>query len=492
MAIRLYNTMTRSKEEFIPREPGKAAIYACGPTTYNFFHLGNARMLVVFDMVRRYLEYRGYDVTFVQNFTDIDDKIINRAAEEGADPMELAQRYIGEYYKDAAALNIKKATVHPKATEHIQEMIELIKKLEAKGLAYNAGGDVYFAVDKFPSYGKLAGRTLEDMQAGARVEVDEKKRHPMDFALWKKAKEGEPFWESPWGKGRPGWHIECSAMSLKYLGPGFDIHGGGGDLIFPHHENEIAQAEGGLDGQQFVKYWMHNAFITVNQEKMSKSLGNFFLVREVLDKFPGEVIRFYLLGTHYRSPLDFDDEKLVMAAKGLDRLKNSVRLGKEALAKGLPGAERLHGMLPPAEEELLQAVGAAKRDFIEAMDDDFNSAQAFASLFEIAKSINTYLTGGELKAYALSEAVAVLEELAGVLGFRLEPEAEDRSETAGKLAQVMELMLEIRVNARKNKDWATADLIRNKLKEIGLSLRIPRREADGTSNRIFSNRILLK
>jgi len=468
MAIKLYNTMTRSKEDFIPREPGKAAIYACGPTTYNFIHLGNARMLVVFDMIRRYLQYRGYQVTYVQNFTDVDDKIINRAAEEGCDPMELARKYIDEYFKDAAALNILKADVHPKATEHIQEMIDLIEKLEKKGLAYHVDGDVYFAVEKFPGYGKLSGRTLNDMQAGARVEVNDKKQNPMDFALWKKAKEGEPSWESPWGRGRPGWHIECSAMSLKYLGAGFDIHGGGGDLVFPHHENEIAQAEGSLEGQNFARYWVHNAFITVNEEKMSKSLGNFFLVREVLEKFPGEVIRFYLLGTHYRSPLDFDHEKLEMAAKSLERLKTSVRLAKEALNKGLPAGDSPLGSQSQAEDELLKAVAKAKEDFIEAMDDDFNSAQAYAVLFEIAKSINTYLTREDCQAYALKEAVATLEELAGVLGFNLGTEAEVSSEISKKLAQVIELVLEIRVNARKKKDWATADLIRDKMREIGI------------------------
>jgi len=462
MAIRLYNTLTRRKEEFVPREPGKAAIYACGPTTYNFFHLGNARMLVVFDMVRRYLIYKGYDVTYVQNFTDVDDKIINRAAEEKSDPLALAQKYIDEYFKDAKALNILPADVHPKATEHITEMIDIIKKLENKGLAYSVDGDVYYAVDKFPGYGKLSGRTLEDMQAGARVDVDERKRNPLDFALWKKAKPGEPFWESPWGQGRPGWHIECSAMSLKYLGPGFDIHGGGGDLVFPHHENEIAQSEGCLDGQQFARYWMHNAFITVNQEKMSKSLGNFFLVREVIQKFPGDVIRFYLLGTHYRSPLDFDDEKLVMASKGLDRLKNSIRLAKEVLDKVLPEEE------PIIEDELIKACRKARNDFEEAMDDDFNSAQAYAALFELAKEINTYLSKAVRQTYALTEATNTLLELAGVLGFDLEAQEEDKTEESGKLAQVMDLVLEIRQNARKNKDWGTADLIRDRMKEIGI------------------------
>ncbi len=462
MAIRLFNTLTRRKEELVPREQGKVSIYACGPTTYNFFHLGNARMLVVFDMVRRYLQYKGYRVTYVQNFTDIDDKIINKAAEEKCDPLLLAQKYIKEYFQDAMALNILQADVHPKATEHIGEMIELIQKLEHKGLAYNVGGDVYFAVEKFPEYGKLSGRTLDDMLAGARVEVDARKHNPMDFALWKKAKEGEPYWESPWGKGRPGWHIECSAMALKYLGPGFDIHGGGGDLVFPHHENEIAQAEGSLDGVQFAKYWMHNAFITVNQEKMSKSLGNFFLVRDVISKFPGEVIRFYLLGTHYRSPLDFDDENLVMASKGLERLKNSVRLAQESLARVLPEEES------QLEDGLIKASKEARRTFEEAMDDDFNSAQAYASLFELAKEINTYLNQVSIKPYALTEASNTLIELAKVLGFNLETEMTGTSEDSGTLPQIMELILEIRANARQNKDWVTADLIRDRIKEIGI------------------------
>ncbi|HHV65931.1 MAG TPA: cysteine--tRNA ligase [Peptococcaceae bacterium] len=462
MAIKIYNTLTRRKEEFVPREQGRVAIYACGPTTYNYFHLGNARMLVVFDMVRRYLKYKGYAVTFVQNFTDVDDKIINRANEEGCDPLALARKYIDEYFKDAKALNILPADVHPKATEHIPEMIEIIKKLEEKGLAYNEDGDVYFAVEKFPGYGKLSGRSLEDMQAGARVEIDERKRNPMDFALWKKAKPGEPYWDSPWGKGRPGWHIECSAMSLKYLGPGFDIHGGGGDLVFPHHENEIAQSEGYLDGQQFARYWMHNAFITVNQEKMSKSLGNFFLVRDVVQKFPGEVIRFYLLGTHYRSPLDFDDEKLVMASRGLERLKNSVRLAQEALGKVLPEEE------PQVEDELVQAARKARQEFEEAMDDDFNSAQAYAALFELAKELNTYLTKEVKQAYSLTEALNTLTELAAVLGFDLAEEKQGAQADSGKLNEVMELLLEVRQNARQKKDWATADLIRDRLKNIGI------------------------
>lgn len=461
MTLKLYNTIKREKEEFIPREAGKVAMYACGPTTYNYFHLGNARMLVVFDMVRRYLAYKGYKVTYVQNFTDVDDKIIKRAAEEHCEPMELAGKYIDEYFKDAQALNIQAATVHPKATEHIEEMIEIIKGLEAKGLAYNVEGDVYFAVQRFSQYGKLSGRSLEDMQAGARVDIDDKKRNPMDFALWKKAKPGEPAWPSPWGEGRPGWHIECSAMALKYLGPNFDIHGGGGDLVFPHHENEVAQSEGYLDGEQFVRYWMHNAFITVNQEKMSKSLGNFFMVRDILKKFSGEVIRFYLLGTHYRSPLDFDDEKLEMASRGLDRLKTSVRLAGEALDK----SQTSEGSDP---DRLLLAAQKAQATFEEAMDDDFNSAQAYASLFDLAKEINTALTEGHWTTLQLTEARNTLISLAGVLGFELQKESEDQVADSGKLNEVMELVLELRAKARSNKDWPTADLIRDRLKEANI------------------------
>lgn len=461
MSLKLYNTLSRKKEELMPRQPGKVSMYACGPTTYNYFHLGNARMLVVFDMVRRYLLYKGYEVNFVQNFTDVDDKIIKRAAEEAMNPMALAQKYISEYYKDAEALNIMPATTYPKATEHIQEMIDMIKVLEEKGLAYNVDGNVYYAVARFEGYGKLSGRSLEDMQAGARIDVDERKRHPMDFALWKKAKEGEPSWDSPWGKGRPGWHIECSAMSLKYLGPGFDIHGGGGDLVFPHHENEIAQAEGYLDGEQFARYWMHNAFITVNQEKMSKSLGNFFLVREILEKFPGDVIRFYLLGTHYRSPLDFDDEKLVMASKGLERLKTSVRLAKEAFANFADKGQVVE------TDELVKAAAKTRKEFEQAMDDDFNSAQAYAALFDLAKEINSSLAE-KIPAKGLAQACAVLIELADVLGFNLEEESGKDEQDPEKVEQLMSLLLEVRAIARKNKDYATSDLIRDKLKETGI------------------------
>lgn len=465
MSLRLFNTMSRQKEEFKPREEGKVTMYTCGPTVYNFFHVGNGRMLVVFDMVRRYLLYKGYQVTFVQNFTDIDDKIIQRGNEEGMDPLLLSQKYIREYFQDAKALNLMPATIHPKATEHIPEMIEIIKGLIDTGLAYEVEGDVYFSVGSFPSYGKLSGRTLEDMQAGARVEVDERKNNPMDFALWKKAKPGEPSWESPWGLGRPGWHIECTAMSLKYLGSGFDIHGGGGDLVFPHHENEIAQSEGYLKGQSFASYWMHNAFLTVNQQKMSKSLGNFFTVREILEHFSGEVVRFYLLGTHYRSPLDFDDENLAMAQKGLERLQTSIRLADEAL--GRKGQEPLEAEV---DDKLKESAEEARKSFEAAMDDDFNSALAYASLFELGKAINAHLQAYPYTSSGLIKARATLAELAEVLGFDLTYSTSKTKAGNEKLDQVMEVLLEVRAKARQKKDWEMSDLIRDKLKELGIVL----------------------
>ncbi|HUX47455.1 MAG TPA: cysteine--tRNA ligase [Desulfosporosinus sp.] len=462
MSLKLFNTMTRQKEQFQPRESGKVAMYVCGPTTYNFIHVGNARMFVVFDMIRRYFMYKGYEVHYVQNFTDVDDKIIQRGNVEGMEPLALGQRYIEEYFKDAKALNILPATVHPKATEHIPEMIEIIRGLISSGLGYEVDGDVYFAVDQFPNYGKLSGRTLEDMKAGARVEVDERKHHPMDFALWKSTKPGEPAWESPWGKGRPGWHIECTAMSLKYLGAGFDIHGGGGDLVFPHHENEIAQTEGYLKGETFAHYWMHNALLTINQEKMSKSLGNFFTTRELLEKSAGEVIRFYLLGTHYRSPLDFDDQNLAMAQKGLERLQTSIRLAQQALEReGSSKNERI-------EAELLKAAKEAREAFGKAMDDDFNSALAYAALFELAKTMNGYVQENPAPSEGLKEARKTLLELGEVLGFDLLHPTLAHVENDEMLTQVMEVVLQIRSRSRQKKDWEMADFIRDALKEMGV------------------------
>ena len=462
MSLKLYNTMTRQKEQFQPRESKKVAMYVCGPTTYNYFHAGNGRMFVVFDMIRRYLMYKGYEVRYVQNFTDVDDKIIQRGNVEGMEPLALGQKYIEEYFKDALALNLLPATVHPKATEHIPEMIEIIQGLMDNGLGYEVEGDVYFAVDQFPNYGKLSGRTLEDMKAGARVEVDERKHYPMDFALWKKAKPGEPAWESPWGLGRPGWHIECTAMSLKYLGAGFDIHGGGEDLAFPHHENEIAQTEGYLKGQTFARYWMHNAFLTINQEKMSKSLGNFFTVRELLVNYPGEVIRFYLLGTHYRSPLDFNDQNLVMAQKGLERLQTSVRLAQEAI-------ERVGSLNnEPSQAELLKAASDAREAFEKAMDDDFNSALAYAALFELAKTMNGYVQEHPTSSEGLVQAQKTLIELGEVLGFDLLHPANIQVEDEEMMAQIMDAVLQIRSRSRQKKDWEMADFIRDVMKEKGI------------------------
>ncbi len=419
-------------------------------------------MFVVFDMIRRYFMYKGYDVRYVQNFTDVDDKIIQRGIVEEMDPLALGQKYIDEYYKDAKALNILPATIHPKATEHIPEMIEIIQGLINTGLGYEVDGDVYFAVDLFPNYGKLSGRTLDDMKAGARVEVDERKHHPMDFALWKTAKPGEPAWESPWGMGRPGWHIECTAMSLKYLGAGFDIHGGGGDLVFPHHENEIAQTEGYLKGETFAHYWMHNAFLTINQEKMSKSLGNFFTTRELLVNSPGEVIRFYLLGTHYRSPLDFNDQNLIMAQKGLERLQTSVRLAQEALDReGSFNNQKVN-------TELLNAANEAREAFEKAMDDDFNSALAYAALFELAKTMNGFVQENPAPSEGLAKAQKTLVELGEVLGFDLSHPAQVQVENEEMLSQVMEVVLQVRSRSRLKKDWEMSDFIRDALKEKGI------------------------
>ncbi|MZP30233.1 cysteine--tRNA ligase [Heliobacterium undosum] len=467
MSLRVYNTLSREKETFVPHKAGRVGMYVCGPTTYDYIHLGNARPLVVFDTVRRYLEHVGYEVEYIQNFTDIDDKIINRANEIGEDPIAMAARFVEEYYRDAKALNVRPATIHPKVSAHMAEIIAMIGALVEKGHAYELDGDVYFSIPSFKDYGKLSGRSLEDLQAGARVDVNERKRHPMDFALWKGAKPGEPSWESPWGQGRPGWHIECSAMSRKYLGDSFDIHGGGQDLIFPHHENEVAQSEACTGVAPMARYWLHNGFITVNQEKMSKSLGNFFTLREILKKFPGDVIRFYLLSTHYRSPIDFDDSKLEAAQKGLQRLRTSRRLIEETLAaSGKGGAERPAGQRENLEEQWT----AAKNGFREAMDDDFNTALALSMLFDLAREANTFLHGGFTLSpedrQILLQVGETFNELAGVLGIDLSggAAAADDSTVDG----LMNLLIGLRAEARKKKDWATADRIRDGLKELGI------------------------
>lgn len=457
MAIQVYNTMEGRKVEFVPRDAGKVGMYVCGPTVYNYIHLGNARPIVVFDAIRRYFKYAGYDVKYVQNFTDVDDKIINRANEEGITAAAVAEKYIAAYFEDVQALNVLPADVHPRVTEHMPEIIELVQMLVDKGVAYEVNGDVYFAVEKFAEYGKLSGRDLDDMLAGARVQVGDQKNNPMDFAVWKAAKPGEPAWDSPWGAGRPGWHIECSAMSRKYLGDGFDIHGGGADLIFPHHENEIAQAEAAT-GCCFVRNWLHNGFITVNDEKMSKSLGNFFLLRDILDKFPGDVVRFYLLNTHYRSPIDFDDEKLNIAAKSLGRIRNAYNVLLAAMEAG-------GGSNAEATLALSGATETLRAAFAAAMDDDFNTALAIAAVFDYTRALNSYAR--EADRAALAAAVELMRGLDTVLAC-IEPKAKAGEDEL--TPRLMELIIEIRQKARKSKDWATADYIRDELKNIGIAL----------------------
>lgn len=456
MSITVYNTMHQQKEPFVPLEEGKVGMYVCGPTTYNYIHLGNARPMVVFDTIRRYFMYRGYQVQFVQNFTDVDDKIIKRAGEEGITAAAVAEKYIRACLEDMAKIKILPADINPKVTQHMPEIIQMVQDLIDSGHAYAAGGDVYFRVRSFADYGKLSKRNLDDLMAGARVEVGEIKEDALDFALWKGAKPGEPAWDSPWGPGRPGWHIECSAMSKKYLGPHFDIHGGGADLIFPHHENEIAQSES-ICGAEMAKYWIHNGFITVNQEKMSKSLGNFFLLRDILDKYPGEVVRFYLLSTHYRSPIDFDDEKLAVAVKSLERITNCVTaLQQQAAAWAGKTTE---------DQSLAEAVTKARADFIAAMDDDFNTALAFAVVFDFCREVNSYMNcGRNLDGEQLEAALALFTEWHGVLGVII-PEEEKRDDLTDSL---MALIIDIRQKARAEKNWPLADQIRDGLKEMGI------------------------
>lgn len=492
MSVQLYNTLTRTKEP-LELEPTKAGereadgirMYVCGPTTYNYIHLGNARALVVFDTIRRYLEYRGYRVTFVQNFTDIDDKIINRAREEGVEPSKLAQRYIHEYFRDAEALNVRRADFHPRVSENLDDIIEMIRVLIKKGYAYQVDGDVYFRVDSFPGYGKLSGRSPQEMLAGARVEPDPRKENPLDFALWKASRAGEPAWNSPWGPGRPGWHIECSTMATKYLGLPLDIHGGGADLIFPHHENEIAQTEAAT-GTTFARYWVHNGFVTVNEEKMSKSLGNFFLVREILERFPGPVVRFFLLSTHYRNPVDFDFDKLAAAEKGYERLQGTLSLLAEVEAEDQgPNQGRIKsaptggGTTAGDMGSLASLTERCRVEFEKAMDDDFNTALAIAALFDFSRGVNSIVTKAkaeEIRAMAgqLRQARQLLLQLGeGVLGLFPQQAADAPAmrvaETSGHLAgALIDLLLEVRQRAREKKDWAMADYIRDRLRELNI------------------------
>ncbi len=450
--MKIYNSLTKTKEEFVPITPGEVKIYACGPTVYDFFHIGNARPFIVFDTLRRYFEYSGYKVTFVQNFTDIDDKMINRANKEGITVRELADRFIAEYRVDAKGLNIREASVHPRATDHIPEIIEIVKTLIEQGYAYEVDGDVYYATKKFKGYGKLSHQPLEDLESGARISVDERKRDPMDFALWKAQKPGEPAWESPWGMGRPGWHIECSAMSTKYLGKTIDIHGGGKDLIFPHHENEVAQSEA-ANGCPLAHYWMHNGYINVDGVKMSKSLGNFFTVRDIIKHFDYSVIRFFMLSAHYRSPINFADALLQQAKAGLERLTNCAENLRFKLAHAADGA------LDDAAAALVEKHVA---DFKEAMDDDLNTAAAIGAIFELAKTANT-VAAGEASKQTLSLLLNTLAELCDVLGIETEKEAET-------LDSEIEELIAKRTEAKKAKDFATADAIRAQLLDMGIVL----------------------
>jgi cysteinyl-tRNA synthetase len=464
--MKLYNTLTSNLEELNTREEGHVAMYVCGVTPYNYPHIGNARAVVAFDIIRRYLEYSGYEVKYIQNFTDIDDKIINKATDENVFWKTLPEKFIKIYFEEMDALNVKRATAYPLATENITEIVELVEKLISNGYAYVINGDVYYEVRKFSGYGKLSKRVLDEMESGSRVEVSDIKRDPLDFALWKSAKPGEPSWESPWGLGRPGWHIECSAMSQKYLGNDFDIHGGGQDLIFPHHENEIAQSEGAMIGEgRLARYWMHNGFVTINHEKMSKSLGNFFTVREVLEKYPAEVVRYFLTSAHYRSPLDFSDQALDQAKSAYDRLRtglfNITRILNDK-RNGKPVD------LNDTESILLKA----DTDFKDAMDDDFNTPKAIAVLFDLISTANKlmaqpgFLPDNNVKKL-LSDVKDKVINLAGVLGIIISVENIQGDELT---PQLMDLIIELRAVARKDKNYAMADIIRNRLTELNITL----------------------
>lgn len=454
MALRIYNTLTRKKEPFETLEPGVVRMYVCGPTVYDKAHIGHAMSALVFDIIRRYLEYRGYTVKFVMNFTDVDDKIIRRAQQLGEDPFRLAERYIEDYRRNLQALNVKPATVNPRATQEIDQIIAMIQGLIEKGHAYVVDGDVYFRVTSDPDYGKLSGRRLDEMQAGARIEVDERKEHPMDFALWKAAKPGEPAWPSPWGPGRPGWHIECSAMNLHHLGEQIDIHGGGNDLIFPHHENEIAQSES-LTGKPFVRYWVHNGMVQLGGEKMSKSLGNLITIEEFLAQHPADVLRMMVLNSNYRSPLVYTDEVVRQSERALERLRSALR-------PALPDATGA----PEATLQTLQAqIEATRQGFIEAMDDDFNTSGALAAIFELVRAINQARSEGATNEQ-LAPAQAALRELTGVLGLTLEEPA-----AAPSAAEpFIDLLIEVRTELRKQKLWALSDRIRDRLAELGVIL----------------------
>ncbi|HSQ90387.1 cysteine--tRNA ligase [Romboutsia sp.] len=453
--MKLYNTLTRTKEEFVPLEKGKVKMYVCGPTVYNYIHIGNARPFIIFDTLRRYLEYRGYDVTYVQNFTDVDDKIIKRGHEEQISPEEVANKYIDEYFVDADGLGIKRADVHPRVTDNIQQIIDFVKELEKKGYAYEVNGDVYFDTKKFEGYGKLSKQKQDELEAGARIEVNDQKRHPMDFVLWKSKKEGEPGWGSPWGEGRPGWHIECSVMSNRYLGETIDIHAGGQDLAFPHHENEIAQSEA-KSGKVFSNYWVHNGYININNEKMSKSKGNFFTVRDISKLYDLEIVRFFMLSAHYRNPVNFSDEMLTQAKAGLERIYNA----KEKLEFTIDNLQE--ASITDDEKTLVGELDSYRTKFINAMEDDLNTADAVSVIFELSKFINSNVSEKSSLGFA-KKCLDEFNELTSVLNIA-------NKKNDDMLEEEIENLIQKRVDAKKNKDFKLADDIRQELLDKGIIL----------------------
>jgi cysteinyl-tRNA synthetase len=453
MAIQLYNTLTRKKETFVPLEEGKVKMYVCGPTVYNYIHIGNARPAIVFDTVRRYLEYRGYDVKYVSNFTDVDDKLIRAANQLGEDVPAIADKFINAYFEDVSALGCQKADVHPRVMENMDIIIDFISQLIEKGYAYESAGDVYFRTRKFEKYGKLSHQSIDDLQIGARIEVGDRKQDDLDFALWKAAKEGEIFWESPWGLGRPGWHIECSAMAKKYLGETIDIHAGGQDLTFPHHENEIAQSEA-LSGKLFSRYWMHNGYINIDNEKMSKSLGNFVLVHDIIKKHNPQVLRFFMLSVHYRNPINYSEELLESTKAAFERLTTSYQ--------NLLHRKEASTDLTNNNQEWLEKIASSQEQFIEAMDDDFNTAKAISVLFDLSKLANYYLLEKNTAVTVIDTFTKQFEVLFHVLGLKLEKEE--------MLDEEIDVLIEKRIQARKDRDFQLSDLIRDQLKEMNIIL----------------------
>lgn len=472
--IKIYNTLKDKVEEFKPLKEGEVSMYVCGPTVYNYIHIGNARPAIFFDTVRRYFEFRGFKVKYVQNFTDVDDKMIKKANEEGVDLKDIANKYITAYFEDTAQVNLKEeGMLRPKATEHIGEMIKIIKTLIKKGHAYESNGDVYFDVNSYKmKYGELSGQSIEDLKSGARIDISSLKREPLDFALWKKAKENEPFWNSPWGKGRPGWHIECSAMSNKYLGATFDIHGGGQDLIFPHHENEIAQSKCGNDGE-FARYWIHNGYINIKGEKMSKSLGNFFLLRDVLKEFDGSVIRFFILSSHYRKPIDFSDNELKQTQAGLERIENAILRAKEkiSLKSDNTGDDLI---------ELENYMKNSKDKFIQCMDDDFNTAGGIGSIFELVKELNKALESDKISKKGQNVIKNVMDYIKIVLEDVLGVILKIETQVSNMTSELIEFLLELRREARNNKQWEFSDKVRDRLLELGIKIK------DGKEKTVWS------